>query len=45
VDPRKLDRSFAGREFDEQLREDLPADVDPCSENGEFHTGERQPAT
>jgi uncharacterized protein (TIGR00290 family) len=38
VDPRKLDRSFAGREFDEQLLEDLPASVDPCGENGEFHT-------
>jgi uncharacterized protein (TIGR00290 family) len=38
VDPRKLDASFAGREFDEQLLEDLPADVDPCGENGEFHT-------
>ncbi|HEY5286710.1 MAG TPA: ATP-binding protein, partial [Solirubrobacteraceae bacterium] len=38
VDPRKLDRSFAGREFDEQLLGDLPANVDPCGENGEFHT-------
>lgn len=38
VDPRKLDGSFAGREFDMQLLEDLPADVDPCGENGEFHT-------
>jgi uncharacterized protein (TIGR00290 family) len=38
VDPRKLDRSFAGREFDAQLLENLPADVDPCGENGEFHT-------
>jgi uncharacterized protein (TIGR00290 family) len=38
VDPRKLDRSFAGREFDDQLLEDLPANVDPCGENGEFHT-------
>jgi uncharacterized protein (TIGR00290 family) len=38
VDPRKLDRSFAGRKFDEQLLKDLPAEVDPCGENGEFHT-------
>jgi uncharacterized protein (TIGR00290 family) len=38
VDPRKLDASFAGREFDTKLLEDLPADVDPCGENGEFHT-------
>lgn len=38
VDPRKLDRSFAGRAFDETLLDDLPATVDPCGENGEFHT-------
>ena len=38
VDPRQLDRSFAGRAFDEQLLADLPASVDPCGENGEFHS-------
>ena len=38
VDPRKLDPSFAGRTFDEQLLADLPVEVDPCGENGEFHT-------
>jgi len=38
VDPRKLDRSFAGRSFDAELLADLPADVDPCGERGEFHT-------
>lgn len=38
VDPRKLDRSFAGRAFDIQLLNDLPSDVDPCGENGEFHS-------
>jgi uncharacterized protein (TIGR00290 family) len=38
VDPRKLDRSFAGRAFDRSLLGDLPAGVDPCGENGEFHT-------
>jgi uncharacterized protein (TIGR00290 family) len=38
VDPRVLDPSFAGREFDETLLADLPPDVDPCGENGEFHT-------
>jgi len=38
VDPKKLDASFAGRVFDEQLLADLPASVDPCGENGEFHT-------
>jgi uncharacterized protein (TIGR00290 family) len=38
VDPRKLDRTFAGRRFDEDLLRDLPQGVDPCGENGEFHT-------
>jgi uncharacterized protein (TIGR00290 family) len=38
VDPQALDPSFAGRDFDEQLLDDLPAGVDPCGENGEFHT-------
>ena len=38
VDPRKLDPSFAGRQFDAQLLADLPNEVDPCGENGEFHT-------
>jgi uncharacterized protein (TIGR00290 family) len=38
VDPKKLDRSFAGRVIDEQFLADLPAQVDPCGENGEFHT-------
>jgi uncharacterized protein (TIGR00290 family) len=38
VDPRQLDASFAGRRYDEQLLADLPANVDPCGENGEFHT-------
>jgi len=38
VDPRALDRSFAGRAFDGRLLDDLPASVDPCGERGEFHT-------
>jgi uncharacterized protein (TIGR00290 family) len=38
VDPRKLNRSFAGRRFDAALLRALPANVDPCGENGEFHT-------
>jgi uncharacterized protein (TIGR00290 family) len=38
LDPRALDASFAGRAYDEQLLADLPAHVDPCGENGEFHT-------
>jgi uncharacterized protein (TIGR00290 family) len=38
VDPRTLDGSFAGRTFDDSLLDDLPVAVDPCGENGEFHT-------
>lgn len=38
VDPKVLDRSFAGRELDASFFHDLPAGVDPCGENGEFHT-------
>ncbi|WP_294224514.1 diphthine--ammonia ligase [uncultured Chryseobacterium sp.] len=33
-----LDKSFAGRVIDKQFIEDLPENVDPCGENGEFHT-------
>jgi uncharacterized protein (TIGR00290 family) len=38
IDPRKLARSFAGRSFDAALLDELPEGVDPCGENGEFHT-------
>jgi uncharacterized protein (TIGR00290 family) len=38
VDPRVLDPSFAGRMLDESFFADLPTGVDPCGENGEFHT-------
>src|SRR5690349_2302570 len=38
VDPKKLDRTHAGRNFDAAFVADLPASVDPCGENGEFHT-------
>ena len=38
VDPRKLDRNFAGRRFDARLLAALPPGIDPCGENGEFHT-------
>jgi uncharacterized protein (TIGR00290 family) len=38
VDPRVLDPSFAGRELDESFFADLPPGMDPCGENGEFHT-------
>jgi uncharacterized protein (TIGR00290 family) len=38
VDPRVLDRTFAGRTYDERLLADLPPSVDPCGERGEFHT-------
>ncbi len=38
VDPSKLDASYAGRAYDDGLLDGLPAAVDPCGENGEFHT-------
>ncbi len=38
VDPRKLPGSFAGSEFDADFLDALPAGVDPCGENGEFHS-------
>lgn len=38
LDPKHLPESFAGRRFDESLLADLPDSVDPCGENGEFHT-------
>ena len=38
IDPSKLPKSFAGRELDAAFFRDLPMDVDPCGENGEFHT-------
>lgn len=38
VDPSRLDACFAGRSYDSTLLDDLPPEVDPCGENGEFHT-------
>jgi uncharacterized protein (TIGR00290 family) len=38
IDPCALDKSFAGRTFDDALLDDLSAGVDPCGENGEFHS-------
>ena len=38
IDSKKLSRDFAGRELNESFFRDLPDDVDPCGENGEFHT-------
>ena len=38
VDTRQLDARMAGRAFDESLLRELPAGIDPCGENGEFHT-------
>jgi len=38
VDPTKVPGSLAGRKFDHTLLEELPEGVDPCGENGEFHT-------
>jgi diphthamide synthase (EF-2-diphthine--ammonia ligase) len=38
VDPAQLDPSFCGRVIDAEFLADLPPGVDPCGENGEFHT-------
>lgn len=38
LDPRRIDRKFAGRRFDRELLRELPPGIDPCGENGEFHT-------
>lgn len=38
VDSKFLDKSFVGRVFDKQFLSDLPGGVDPCGENGEFHS-------
>jgi uncharacterized protein (TIGR00290 family) len=38
INPKVLDRRFAGREFDADLLAELPPEIDPCGERGEFHT-------
>ena len=38
LDPKQTPVSFAGRRFDAALLEEIPAHIDPCGENGEFHT-------
>ena len=38
IDPKQLAPAYVGREFDHSLLADLPSDVDPCGEQGEFHT-------
>jgi uncharacterized protein (TIGR00290 family) len=38
IDSHALDKEFAGREYNKQFLKDLPSKVDPCGENGEFHT-------
>ena len=38
VDSKALSGEFVGRDYDEQFLEELPAAIDPCGENGEFHT-------
>ncbi|WP_024868551.1 ATP-binding domain-containing protein [Pseudoxanthomonas suwonensis] len=38
VDTAQLDAGFAGRDFDADFLDALPANVDPCGENGEFHS-------
>jgi diphthamide synthase (EF-2-diphthine--ammonia ligase) len=38
LDPNRIPANFAGRRFDAALLQGIPAHVDPCGENGEFHT-------
>lgn len=38
VDPKQLDRTFVGRRYDHNLLSEIPPNVDPCGERGEFHT-------
>jgi len=38
LNPKVIDRTFAGREFDAALLDELPPSIDPCAERGEFHT-------
>ena len=38
VDPSQLPAEYAGREYNSELLDELPSSVDPCGENGEFHT-------
>ncbi len=38
IDSEAIDQSFSGREYNDQFLSDLPAEVDPCGENGEFHS-------
>jgi diphthamide synthase (EF-2-diphthine--ammonia ligase) len=38
VDPKKIPGEFAGRDLDEAFLSELPAGIDPCGENGDFHT-------
>ena len=38
VDTQVLDREFSGREYNEEFLKDLPKGIDPCGENGEFHS-------
>jgi uncharacterized protein (TIGR00290 family) len=38
VDPKKLDPKFCGKEFNSNFLSEIPDEVDPCGENGEFHT-------
>lgn len=38
IDSKVLDKSFVGRPYDKQFLADLPSSIDPCGENGEFHS-------
>jgi diphthamide synthase (EF-2-diphthine--ammonia ligase) len=38
VDPKRIAIEFAGREYNESFLNDIPENIDPCGENGEFHS-------
>jgi diphthamide synthase (EF-2-diphthine--ammonia ligase) len=38
VDPKQVPEAFVGREYNKSFLEDIPVEVDPCGENGEFHS-------
>lgn len=38
IDSKRMALQFAGREYNESFLDDLPEEIDPCGENGEFHS-------
>ena len=38
IDPECMPETFVGREYNKSFLEDVPGEVDPCGENGEFHS-------